>query len=780
MATAEWMAMWASDPLAVQRRVVPIKLEDVESPGLLRPIAYINIVGLDEDSASSIIQAGVLALERKASSVPAVIDGRRREAGMDRLTRFPLPRNPNFAQREDLLAKMQEWRGGIDGVAVQILSGMGGVGKTQLALEYAYRQQENCQLVWWIVSDTAASIKSGLTSLASELLRTGRNSATGGDLMLSSRDWLEQNRQWLLIFDNVLTPDAIVDLLPRVGHGDIVITSQWGDWDGFSGEVKVEPFTLSRASAYLQQRTQDHNIAAAEMIAEHLGGLPLALEQAAAYIRHARMMTLQLYLHELETRGTSILAQGGVGGYSHTTATTWNMSLERAQANDTSIRLLKFCCSMAPDQIPIRDLTSPGLGTILAEYGLESLGAAASLGEAVGHLSSLSIVSINDGSLSIHRLLRRTILERMSDQEVSDYARAALAITSQLFPRDTASALQWDRCRLLVSHADYVTQEGRRYMRPADMKVCVELLRRISTFLVFSVDPHTGIDYAYRAAIVSDDLYGSRSVECVNAWSNYAALLAKDDRLDESRRILEHQLSIVASSIGTAMGDERAVAILRELSWILVDYGDPAGGLANIRRAYSLAVRRYLPSDPIIERILDCYGWILFELGDYSGAAEQLRKAVKISELRYGPNDSRLAQNLDTLGEVLIELGDLEGASDHLLRAQRIAIQIYDEKNPRLAEILWSLAKLWIESGNESLGQSYVKRTIDIVKERAPKHPDAPLFSASLGQTMMRLGEVADGLNVLHEAEEQARSMYGREHHRYMQIVKLREREMSR
>src|SRR5581483_8063241 len=217
-------------------------------------------------------------------------------------------RNKNFTGRVDILARLR--RGASSKITAvlpedplpQAVQGLGGVGKTAIAIEYAHRYRSDYDLVWWIPADQLSQARSSLASLAGRLgleaaMATGIDGAAKAVLDALRRG--DPYRRWLLIFDNADQPEEINDLIPR-GPGDVLITSRNHRWQSVTDTVPMDVFTRAESIEFLAKRVpKGLGKADADKLADKLGDLPLALEQAGAMLAETGM-PIEEYLRLLD------------------------------------------------------------------------------------------------------------------------------------------------------------------------------------------------------------------------------------------------------------------------------------------------------------------------------------------------------------------------------------------------------------------------------------------------------------------------------------------------
>jgi len=366
------------------------------------------------------------------------------------------PRPVFLAGREELLAELGNRLAGDEGARPRMaaLYGLGGAGKTSVALEYAHRQLGGVGVAWQLPAENPTVLAAGFGELAAQL-----DAADRGDPVASVHSVLAASPEpWLLVFDNAPGP-SVARFVPPDGPGQVLITSRNPIWPpGQALEVPV--LETEVAAKFLAGRTGDTARRAAQELAGELGGLPLALEQAAAYVQ-ASGGTLAGYLASFRQRRPDLLGRGEPTGYPLTVATTWRLAFgDLAQAASGAAGLLRLLAFCAPEAIPLRLLLrpSPGLagrlGAEVAPVLVPLLEDELAAGDAIAALRRYSLISpLAGGSVSVHRLVQAVTADQMPDGLARQWRQAASALIGAEIPGDPKLPITWPTYAALVPHA---------------------------------------------------------------------------------------------------------------------------------------------------------------------------------------------------------------------------------------------------------------------------------------------------------------------------------------
>ncbi len=351
-ARAIWKTLSSADTADTHRQLVPVRVSEVR---IIEPFTEHPAVDLARMDAAQATAKLLWALDRPVppvGSTAAQAEEPRFPGAIPPIWNVPA-RNADFTGRGATLELVRDKLagGGRAVVVAQALYGLGGVGKTQLALEYAHRFMADYDLVWWVPSERAEEISGALAELARKMgLKVGDNVAEAAEAALEElrRD---TTPHWLLIFDNADDPKQLEPYLPT-GAGHVLITSRNQAWSHSAEPLEVDVFTMDESVAHLLRHVPELDMADAQRVADALGNLPLAVEQASAWLEQTGMPA-RTYVEQLTTQSTRILALNQPPDYPMPVVATWNLSFNQLKGQSpAAVRLLQLCAFFSPGPFP--------------------------------------------------------------------------------------------------------------------------------------------------------------------------------------------------------------------------------------------------------------------------------------------------------------------------------------------------------------------------------------------------------------------------------------------
>ena len=305
----------------------------VTSPGELETALLQALTALPRPDQQSALKGA--AVERRVWTIPARVRG--------------------FTGRAALLAELEVARRSGEATVVQAVTGMGGIGKTTAAIEYAHRHHDEFDVAWWVPAENPALLPERLAELALALdLTTATTPAGVGAARLLGE--LARRDRWLLVFDNAEDPRALSRCLPE-GPGRVLITSRNPAWRGIGATVGVREFTRPESIALLRRLAPDLTEDEADRVAEAVGDLPLAVEQAGSLLADTGL-TVDKYLRLLTERAQDVLDHDPGGAYPQSLAASWAVAFDRLADDDpTALDLLTVVAWCGPEPVPLTLLT---------------------------------------------------------------------------------------------------------------------------------------------------------------------------------------------------------------------------------------------------------------------------------------------------------------------------------------------------------------------------------------------------------------------------------------
>ncbi|MFE6483489.1 FxSxx-COOH system tetratricopeptide repeat protein [Streptomyces sp. NPDC057757] len=595
------------------------------------------------------------------------------------------PRNHNFTGRNELItqlhARLADRRAAI---VPQAFFGLGGVGKTQLAVEYIYRYQSQYQLIWWINSEDPALVRSSIAALAPHLgLEAGPSGDEALPLVLDALRRGSPYRRWLLVFDNADRPEDLEEFFPS-GEGHILITSRNQSWAGHAHPISVDVFARDESISFLQRRAPGMPTEDASRLADALGDLPLAVEQAGAW--HAETaMSVDEYLELLHEHAGRLLDTSVPSGYPHSVVATWNLSMERlAQRSPAAVQLLRLCSCMAPEPISWTLLRSAAFAPLPSPLA-EALRDPVELGLATREIGRLALARIDhrSNSLQMHRLVQAVLFNQMTPEEQEDTYHLTHVLLAAADPHEPEDNENWRRY-----------SELRPHIRPTRSVECDErevrdLVLNEVRYLYLHGDYTGGVELAEFARKEWQQRLGDDHPQTVRITRSYATLIRNFGRFEEARdlnaellerarRVLgedhEETLAIANSSGGDLRvlgefeqaADRDADTLERLTGTFGRDYplalmsaanhalnlrllGRFAEALALDADTYERRARTFGPDDPMTLVVAANYARDQREMGDYRGSTESLKALYPKLRDRQGrehPHTLDVAKNL--------------------------------------------------------------------------------------------------------------------------------------
>jgi tetratricopeptide (TPR) repeat protein len=739
---AEWRAVFVRDPSGELGLLVPVRVQPCQPPGLLASRVYIDLVDVDEVTARHRLLEGVDSVGARLTSVvfpggPGA--GRERFPGLGpRVSNLP-GRNRNFSGRGDLLDSVH---GSLQGgsaaavVAAGAVHGLGGVGKTQLALEYAHRFASDYEVIWWINAEQATAAVAALAGLARQL---GIPELSDQAEMVNRLFGLLRGRdRWLLVFDNAHRPEHLQGLVPPGGGGHVLVTSRWSAWKSRTWAVGLGVLAREESIEFLHRRTGAKDLVALDTLAELVGDLPLALEEAAAYLEETGE-SLDSYVELVRDRFRDLFGlEGWVDdehGDRHCVATVWSVSLDRVRAEAPAAEaLLSLCAFWAPDlprglpteqpQVLPDDLAHAVIDPVVYNRMLAVVG-------------RYSLATVTPTTIALHRLVQAVIRARLGQAGERSWAEVAVGHLRASFPDDSWEVRTWPQCERLLPHLLVVTGHAQRLGVAG--RAVGWLLDRASTYLRERGQYQQARPLAERAVALTEAALGPQHVEAAWRHDNLGLVLQAQGDLASARKQYERALEISETTLGP---DHPTVGTYRNnLGGVLQDQGDLAGARKQYERALEISETALGPDHPTVGTWRNNLGLVLRDQGDLAGARKQLERALEIGEAALGPDHPHVGTYRNNLGSVLQAQGDLAGARKQYERALEISETTLGPDHPTVGTRRNNLGSVLQAQGDPASARKQYERALEISETTlGPDHPHVGTYRNNLARILDDLG----------------------------------------
>ena len=645
----------------------------------------------------------------------------------------PYQRNSYFTGRESILQQIHEHLSpsqATDHPRSLALSGLGGMGKTHTALEYAYRHAQDYTATFWLQAENAHTLHADLVALA-EVLNLPQVQEQSRVLKAVQR-WLSTHRDWLLILDNVQEIAVVHKLLPGMRQGSLLFTTRLPTLGTLAHLLPLEPLTNDEGMRFLWQRIRNRSIhsqsqvlteqerLATEALCMAMDGLPLALDQAGAYLLESGCQIAD-YLRRYQKQRKQVLARRGLheGSHPDSVAVTVKLSLEQAaRQHPAAPDLLRLCSFLHPAGIPEELLVAgaPYLGRVLEPYVADSY----QFDQVMAALRGTALIQRQreTKTLTIHRLVQSVCQDLLEPAEGDLWRERILLALNAAFP-DVAYET-WGACQRLSAHASLCLQTLSETVLPREQ---VTLSRKMAEYLRQQGHYQEAELLLQRARAIQEHILGVEHPESADLLCQLANLLYTQSRYAEAELLYQRALALQEQELGPEhLGIAR---VLNGLADICFNRGHYQEAEALYRRAFSMQEHTLGPEHP--EMALFCYNVaeIALQQGHYTEAQALYQRALHIQERTLGLEHPEVANILNGLAMLSFQQDQYAEAETYFQRALHIREHTLGPEHPHVATILNNVAGLYHAQGREAEIELPLLRALRIwEQELGPDHPN--------------------------------------------------------
>lgn len=676
-----------------------------------------------------------------------------------RIWSIPHSRNPRFFGREKVMDELRNTLAGRRSASiVEAKLGAGGIGKTQIAVEYAHRFANKYKIVWWLRATHESTLSADFSALA-HALDLKMDDSSPNAMREAVTHTLSQKKDWLLIFDDAVDTEIVRRYIPPGEEGHIIITSTTPDWWQFTVPITLDCFDRIESIDLLYSRTKQTNGAIVGQLAALLHDLPLAIDQANAYSIKTGKSAAD-FLSLFRSRKKDICTEiAETMDREQIAEVALSLSLELAKkeagASDELLNLLAFFSS---EGIPLELLKTTLKESAIINNTLQS---ASEVDSALAALQHCALIELGNDILFVHGLVQKAARNRLNENEQQTWAKSALHIVDSMFQYDARDRVSRDRCSQLLPHALMVVDYAAEHS--VDSETAAALLGEVSVYLRGCGHLRESVELATKALSLAEVAYGSghpKVAVCADTLGR--SLQVMGDR-EGARNQYERALKIDEAAYGP---NHPSVATrLGNMGEILRELGCPLQARAHLERALMIAETTYGPNHANVAARAASLGQVLEAMGDYAEAKKLYEQALAIDEVAYGLTHPGVADRVHLLGEVLCKLGDPDRARMCFARALKIEQSTYGHDHPRVAMRVACLGHALESVGDFEGARDCYEEALAIDEAcYGHIHPNLTQRVDSLGRALEKMGEFKAAKECYMQALAIEETMHGPDH----------------
>ncbi|GHO50830.1 FxSxx-COOH system tetratricopeptide repeat protein [Ktedonospora formicarum] len=687
---------------------------------------------------------------------------------------IPYPHNSFFLGRDELLSQIHARFQGMIISQPQAISGLGGIGKTQIAVEYAYRFRQDYQEILWARAESTEALISSFIAIATFLQLPEREEKEQGLIVQSVKTWLQTHHGWLLILDNADELSLLPEFLPPSLGGHLLLTTRATAVGSLAHRLEIENllpeqgalFLLRRAAllapeAQLLQASPQEREQALQ-ISQELGGLPLALAQAGAYLE-ATAMPLSSYQQIYQQHRAIMLQERRGLGVDHpeSVTTTWSLSFHKVkQRNPAAAELLRLFAYFSPDAIAEEILMGDALqlGPVLATVVSDPL----LFNQAIEALRAYSLIRRDprEKTFSIHRLVQAVLQDTLEKAERCLWAERAMSAVNLIFP-DVEHAT-WLQCERVLSHALLSAKHIDEYQIQSPQ--AAHLLYRTAWYLKERAR-YIEAEPLYKQALqIVEQKLGREHLNVAYILNGLAELYRERGRYAEAEPLYHHALEIMEQQLGREHLDV-AYPLVNQAN-LYVDQGKYTDAERLYWRALRIIERELEPAHALVAYPLNGLATLYYQQSKYREAEELYKKTLEIREQQLGPEHALVTYSLYGLANLYRELGKYAEAEPLYQRASSITEKQLGPEHPEGASSLNNLANLRTDEGRYTEAETLYQQALRIREQQLGlEHPLVAYPLNGLANLYRELHKYAEAEELYKRAVRIREQKLGSEHH---------------
>lgn len=661
-------------------------------------------------------------------------------------------RNALFTDRDAILAKISSSFASAQNQATPILAlnGMAGIGKTQIAQAYSARPSQVYQNILWLNASSRAFLSKEVSAYATHLSLPEADDRNEKHLFTAFKHWLQNSPAWLLVLD-YLEDISLIDLIiPDYSRGHVLLTTRRQATGGRASPLTIPSMdadhgvlfllrraTLLSAQASLDEAPQDI-VHKARAIVQALGGLPLALDQAGAYIEETGC-DLRTYLDLYQQQRLWLLSQGKSPADDQHESVMGTLELvfqQFAQQPDASLDLLHLLAFLHPDAISetllvngLPVLRGP-LRTLISNPQTRHQAFAALLSHSLIYRSQQRAV------LQMHRIVQDVLIEKLTTKQQRHWANLAVRLVNHVFPE--VSFDTWDDCQRYLPHAQQCATLIEKYQ--LTLKEGALLLERLGIYRLQQAAYAEAETYLTQALKLYEHHLRRDTLDAARTMNSLALLHAELAHYQQAKGLHLHALELREQELDAE--HPKTVESLHNLAVLYGDQGLYKQAENLYLRVLALEERSKGPEHPNVAKTLNNLGLMYFYQKRYAESETAYRRALMIYEHTLSADDPDQIHPIDGLGSLAEQRGNLEQAEQFYQRAMDLSMKAWGKKHPETAHCINKLASIAESRGDYQQAEDLYQQALIIGEQTlGTEHPDVALFLNNLAFLANKQGQ---------------------------------------
>lgn len=718
--------------------------------------------------------------------------GRQAEKGPD-VFNVPYRRNEYFTGREDMLMNLGDALRASTKTGLPVaLCGLGGIGKTQLAIEYAYEYAREYRYILWTEANSYTQLVSGMLIIADLLNLPEKDKHNQSKVLHAVKRWFDQNMHWLLILDDVEDLDMISPFLPSNANGHIVLMTRTQLVGTRATRMNIEKMDVEEGATLLlrcakkidsiasldQASTRDQKQAC--RLAKEMDGLPLALDQAGAYMyseghQDAVARYLSLYLK----RRADLLRIRGKTGNDHPlpVTTTFLLAFDRiSEFHPAAAACLQFCAYLSAESIPENLITdAPDLGSDLQPIVADPI----QFHDVIEALLTYSLIHrlVNRRAFTMHRLVQAVLQDRMNEEKKRLWIYRVIRAVDRAYEAVGSGMIRADEWYTIIQHTMQYDPHAQE---------CAKLIKQWKVeeteafFLLYTAGNslrerglYTSAEPLLQQAItIGERFVGQEQLILSNCIASLASLYQQQGKFDQAESLFKQSLSINEHVLETRHA--MIASSLNNLGQFYIHVGDYEQAEHVYRQALKVPEGDLKPEYSDNPAILHNLALLSMKQGKYNLAFQFNQRAQTLRANESGDlNDTKDIAGLINMVLLEVRQGHYDLALSHCQEALAMLDAAHiPEVHPTRVFLLDRLAGIYLHQKKDAEAEELYHSVLRLHKKMLGEvHPDVAVTLANLAKLYTFQMKYEEAAQLYRQALTIFKEVWGPQHNKVIELL---------